>query len=78
MGKKDLNMWNIDGRNKNAFTLFSPEFCETPAEQCQPPARLGQRIRQVLLYMMGNMHLRRGKKGRKTYFRPPLDQGHNE
>jgi hypothetical protein len=58
-------MWNIDGRNKEAITLFSPVFCELPEPQCQLPMTMGQRIRRVLSYIWGSMRLFHEKTDRR-------------
>jgi hypothetical protein len=65
-------MWNIDGRNKNATTLFSPEFCSSPDEQYQQPKPLGQRLRRALFYKLGlgSIWLRREKTAQQIDRQP--------
>jgi len=71
-------MWNIDGRNKNAITLFSPEFYELPEKQCPKPMTMDQRIRQALSYIVDSKWLSHERMVRLTDRQPPPSRDRNE
>ncbi len=78
--KKAADMWNIDGRNKAAVTLFSSEFVappDLPRPKSMPP---GQRKRKVPSDIVdsGSTWLRREKTARRTDRQQRSCRGRNE
>jgi hypothetical protein len=75
-GNTHAGLWNIDGRNKAAITLFSPVFSQ-PVERYLPRATMGQWIRQALSCIWGSTYLRRGRTVRLADHQLRSDQDRN-